>query len=92
MMYVLLLALISIDPKMYPVTVTKLQQDVYTFKGTWDSQKQRKGTIVTNRCYKYAWSELAVVRYEKNSRENKIMFSKDGTTCEVKSVSFEPEN
>lgn len=88
----LLMLLVGWDPKFYTVTVTKSQTDVYTFVGKWDTQKVRKGTIVTNHCYKYAWSEQAVVRYEKNSRENKILFSKDGTTCEVKSVSFDIDN
>ena len=85
-----LLALIVLlaEVKFHQVIVTRTQTDVYTFKGNFTGSPFYKGIVVTNRCFEFANAVPAVIRYEKNSRDNKIMFQ-SGTVCEVKSVSFE---
>lgn len=83
----LALLLILTEVKFHQVSVTRSQTDVYSFKGGFGNTAV-KGILVTNRCYKYAYNEPAVIRFEKGSRDNKVLF-KDGTVCEIKSVAFE---
>jgi hypothetical protein len=86
-MNLLALILLFAEVKFYQVHVTRTQPDVYAFKGKFGSTTT-KGVVVTSRCYKSVHDEPAVIRYEKGSRDNKILF-KDGSVCEAKSVTCE---
>lgn len=85
-----LIALIVLlaEVRFHQVAVTRTQADVYTFRGNFAGSPFYKGVVLTSRCFEIANMTPAVIRYEKNSRDNKIMFA-SGTVCEVKSVSFE---
>jgi len=88
---ILALILLFAEVKFYQVRVTRTQTDVYAFKGKFGSNTT-KGVVVTSRCYKSAHDEPAVIRYEKGSRDNKILF-KDGSVCDAKSVTCDcPDN
>ena len=63
--------------EMYVVQVRRIDQDLYkTDEGVY---------IQTRYCYRYAYGEEAVLKYEQYSYDNKLIFD-DGEVCEVKKV------
>jgi hypothetical protein len=74
---VLLIAAGSVSAEMYKVTVKRIDKDLYkTSEGVY---------IQTKYCYEYAYSDDAVLIYEKYSYDNKLVFD-NGTVCEVEKV------
>lgn len=63
--------------EMYKVTVRRIDKDLYkTSDGVY---------IQTKYCYEYAYGDDAVLRYERYSYENKLIFD-NGTVCDVEKV------
>ena len=63
--------------EMYVVQVKRIDKDLYkTDQGVY---------IQTRYCYRYAYGEEAVLKYEQYSYDNKLIFD-DGEVCEVKKV------
>lgn len=63
--------------EMYVVEVRHIDQGLYkTSEGVY---------IQTRYCYRYAYGEEAVLKYEQYSYDNKLIFD-DGEVCEVKKV------
>jgi hypothetical protein len=63
--------------EMYVVEVRRIDQDLYkTSEGVY---------IQTRYCYRYAYGEEAVLKYEQYSYDNKLIFD-DGEVCEVEKV------
>lgn len=65
----------------YKVTVTRKDHNVYKF-----NSGNVRGIILTKYCYEYAISEEAILKYEKYSYDNKLIFISDGTVCDVDKV------
>jgi hypothetical protein len=64
--------------ELYKVTLTRLDQNLY--------RDEASGVIIeTKYCYEYASKDDAVLSFEANSYNNKIIFS-SGTTCEIKQI------
>lgn len=73
----LLITTSSAWAEMYKVYIKRLDQDLYkTSEGVY---------IQTKYCYEYVYGEDAVLRYEKYSYDNKLIFD-NGTVCEVEKV------
>ncbi|MDO4223786.1 MAG: hypothetical protein Q4D05_07160 [Acinetobacter sp.] len=62
----------------YKVNVKRIDSNLY-------QTNDKRVLIVTKYCYEYAYWENAILQYEKNSYDNKIIFE-NGQTCEVKDV------
>ena len=86
MMFLALIVLLA-DVKVYNFSVTRKQADVYAWKVP--SGSFRRGLVTTKNCWEAATNEAAVIRFEKDSRENKMIFVRTGKVCEVTSVTFE---
>ena len=75
--WILLTAASPVRAEMYTVEVRRIDQDLYkTDEGVY---------IQTRYCYRYAYGEEAVLKYEQYSYDNKLIFD-DGEVCEVKKV------
>lgn len=74
---VLLVLTGAVSAKMYKVNVRRIDKDLYkTSDGVY---------IQTKYCYEYAYGDDAVLRYERYSYENKLIFD-NGTVCDVEKV------
>jgi hypothetical protein len=63
--------------EMYAVEVRRIDQDLYkTDEGVY---------IQTRYCYRYAYGDEAVLKYEQYAYDNKLIFD-DGEVCEVVKV------
>ncbi|OSZ76736.1 hypothetical protein [Hydrogenophaga sp. IBVHS1] len=68
---------VSVCAEMYRVNVRRVDQDLY---------KTSEGFFIqTKYCYEYTYGDDAVLRYERYSYDNKLIFD-SGTTCEVAKV------
>ncbi|MDR1976620.1 MAG: hypothetical protein LBQ18_06470 [Campylobacteraceae bacterium] len=66
------------NAELYKLYVKRLDTNIYKDTNT--------GMIIeTQFCFKWATGEEAVLKYEKYSYDNKIIFD-DGTTCAVKNL------
>ena len=74
----LLLAASAYAGTMYEVNVSRIEQDLYKVTG-------RSIFIKTLHCYQYAYSQDAVLVYDRYSYDNHLVFD-DGETCKVKAV------
>lgn len=62
----------------YKMTIKRVGTNVY---------ESDAGVIVkTKYCYEYAYSEEAVLKYEKYSYDNKLIFLDSGESCDVEEV------
>lgn len=74
---VLLVLTGAVSAEMYKVNVRRIDKDLYkTSDGVY---------IQTKYCYEYAYGDDAVLRYEKYSYDNKLIFD-NGTVCEFEKV------
>lgn len=74
---VLLAAAGAAYAEMYKLTIKRIDKDLYkTSEGVY---------IQTKYCYEYTYGEDAVLRYEKYSYDNKLIFD-NGTVCDVEKV------
>ena len=66
--------------ELYKVTVTRVEKDLYRV-----DDSNPKVYIETKYCNEYTTREDAVLRYDKYSYDNKLIFD-SGTSCEVKAL------
>jgi hypothetical protein len=64
----------------YSVTVTRSDANIYKLRSGF-----AEGIIETRYCYEYAYSDPAILIYDRYSSNNKIVFS-SGTVCDVAGV------
>ena len=75
--WILLTAASPVRAEMYTVEVRRIYQDLYkTDEGVY---------IQTRYCYRYAYGDEAVLKYEQYGYDNKLIFD-DGEVCEVVKV------
>ena len=75
--WILLTAASPVRAEMYTVEVRRIDQDLYkTDEGVY---------IQTRYCYRHAYGDDAVLKYEQYSYDNKLIFD-DGEVCEVVKV------
>ncbi len=75
--WILLTAASPVRAEMYTVEVRRIDQDLYkTDEGVY---------IQTRYCYRYAYGDEAVLKYEQYGYDNKLIFD-DGEVCEVVKV------
>ena len=75
--WILLTAASPVRAEMYTVEVRRIDQDLYkTDEGVY---------IQTRYCYRYAYGDEAVLKYEQYGYDNKLIFE-DDDTCEVVKV------
>jgi hypothetical protein len=60
----------------YRLTVTRKESNLYRVDGT-------KFFVKTKYCYEYAYSEAALLTYEKYSYDNSLFFISSKTSCDV---------
>ena len=78
--FALLLVTNIAHAEFYKVNVRRVDGNLYSFKSG-----SVEGVIQTKYCYEYTYSDDAILKYEKGSYENKLIFS-SGTTCDVAGV------
>lgn len=61
----------------YKVDVRRVDKDVYRTSDGF--------VIITKYCYEYARGDEAILKYDRYSYDNKLIFE-DGTSCEVAKV------
>ena len=76
----LLLAAAVVHAEYYTVTVTRIEQDLYKVE-----YRSPTVYIVTRYCYEYAYHEEAVLKYERFSYSNRLVFDSGGS-CEVDEI------
>lgn len=80
----MLVALIAVatvaSAEVYSVRVTRKDSNLYKIEAQYPPIY-----IVTKYCYEYAYSAEAILKYEPNDYNNKLIFD-SGTTCEVSKV------
>ena len=75
--WILLTAASPVRAEMYTVEVRRIDQDLYkTDEGVY---------IQTRYCYRYAYGDEAVLKYEQYGYDNKLIFD-DGDVCDVVKV------
>jgi hypothetical protein len=66
------------NAEFYKIYVKRIDQNLY--------KDMNSGTvIVTQWCYEYAYGENAILKYDRYSYDNKLIFN-SGTTCDVSKV------
>lgn len=77
---ILILLVASLRAEVYRVTVTRIDKDLYRVEDV-----RPVVYIETKYCYQYATRDDAVLRYERYSYNNTLIFS-DRSSCDVKAL------